>query len=91
MTELPLLFTPLQLRDLELKNRIVVSPMATYSARDGFATDWHSAHIGKLAAGGAGLVFVEQSSASVQGRITYGCLGIWNDAPDGGPRQNSPR
>ena len=80
MTELPLLFTPLQLRDLELKNRIVVSPMATYSARDGFATDWHSAHIGKLAAGGAGLVFVEQSSVSVQGRITYGCLGIWNDA-----------
>ena len=48
MTELPLLFTPLQLRDLELKNRIVVSPMATYSARDGFATDWHSAHICKL-------------------------------------------
>jgi hypothetical protein len=43
MTELPLLFTPLQLRDLELKNRIVVSPMATYSARDGFATDRHSA------------------------------------------------
>ncbi|MGY3620109.1 NADH:flavin oxidoreductase/NADH oxidase [Bradyrhizobium sp. USDA 10063] len=79
MTELPLLFTPLQLRDLELKNRIVVSPMATYSAREGFATDWHTAHIGKLAAGGAGLVFVEQSSVSVQGRITHGCLGIWSD------------
>ena len=80
MTELPLLFTPLQLRDLTLKNRVVVSPMATYSARDGFATDWHVAHIGKLAAGGAGLVFVEQSSVSVQGRITHGCLGIWDDA-----------
>jgi len=80
MTELPLLFTPFQLRDLTLKNRVVVSPMATYSACDGFATDWHVAHIGKLAAGGAGLVFVEQSSVSVQGRITHGCLGIWNDA-----------
>ena len=67
MTELPLLFTPLKLRDLTLKNRVVVSPMATYSARDGFATDWHVAHIGKLAAGGAGLVFVEQSSVNVQG------------------------
>jgi len=76
MTELPLLFTPLQLRDLELKNRIMVSPMATYSAQDGRATDWHTAHIGKLAAGGAGLVFVEQSSVNVQGRITHGCLGI---------------
>ena len=80
MTEFPLLFTPFQLRDLTLKNRVVVSPMATYSARDGFATDWHVAHIGKLAAGGAGLVFVEQSSVSVQGRITHGCLGIWDDA-----------
>ncbi|MGY4423540.1 2,4-dienoyl-CoA reductase-like NADH-dependent reductase (Old Yellow Enzyme family) [Bradyrhizobium sp. JR6.1] len=79
MTELPLLFTPLQLRDLELKNRIMVSPMATYSAQDGRATDWHTAHIGKLAAGGAGLVFVEQSSVNVQGRITHGCLGIWDD------------
>lgn len=80
MTEFPMLFTPFQLRDLTLKNRVVVSPMATYSARDGFATDWHVAHIGKLAAGGAGLVFVEQSSVSVQGRITHGCLGIWDDA-----------
>ncbi|MGY4574425.1 NADH:flavin oxidoreductase/NADH oxidase [Bradyrhizobium pachyrhizi] len=80
MTELPLLFTPLQLRDLELKNRIMVSPMATYSAQEGRATDWHTAHIGKLAAGGAGLVFVEQSSVNTQGRITHGCLGIWDDA-----------
>lgn len=84
MTELPLLFTPLELRDLTLKNRIVVSPMATYSAQQGMATDWHTAHIGKLAAGGAGLVFVEQSSVNVQGRITHGCLGIWNDAQTAG-------
>jgi 2,4-dienoyl-CoA reductase-like NADH-dependent reductase (Old Yellow Enzyme family) len=54
--------------------------MATYSARDGHATDWHVQHIGKLAAGGAGLVFVEQSSVNTQGRITHGCLGIWDDA-----------
>lgn len=84
MTELPLLFTPVKLRDLTLKNRVVVSPMATYSARDGLATDWHVAHIGKLAAGGAGIVFVEQSSVNVQGRITYGCLGIWDDAQTAG-------
>jgi 2,4-dienoyl-CoA reductase-like NADH-dependent reductase (Old Yellow Enzyme family) len=80
MSETPLLFTPQRLRDLELKNRVVVSPMATYSARDGHATDWHVQHIGKLAAGGAGLVFVEQSSVNTQGRITHGCLGIWDDA-----------
>jgi len=80
MSDTPLLFTPLRLRNLELKNRIVVSPMATYSARDGHATDWHVQHIGKLAAGGAGLVFVEQSSVNTQGRITHGCLGIWDDA-----------
>jgi 2,4-dienoyl-CoA reductase-like NADH-dependent reductase (Old Yellow Enzyme family) len=79
MNEAPLLFTPLKIRELELKNRIVVSPMATYSAIDGYSTDWHVGHIAKLAAGGAGLVFVEQSSVNVQGRITYGCLGIWDD------------
>ncbi|BEV01182.1 NADH:flavin oxidoreductase/NADH oxidase [Novosphingobium olei] len=74
------LFGPVQIRDLQLRNRLVVSPMATYSAVDGHATDWHVQHIGKLAAGGAGLVFVEQSSVNLQGRITHGCLGIWDDA-----------
>ncbi|WP_397589015.1 NADH:flavin oxidoreductase/NADH oxidase [Sphingorhabdus sp.] len=76
---LDILFQPYTLRDLVLRNRIVVSPMATYSAVDGFVTDWHVQHVGKLAAGGAGLVFVEQSSVNMQGRITYGCLGIWKD------------
>ena len=90
MIDLPLLFTPLELRDLRLKNRIVVSPMATYSARDGLATDWHLAHIGKLAAGGAGLVYVEQSSVSLQGRITHGCLGIWDDAQTAGHAKLAP-
>jgi 2,4-dienoyl-CoA reductase-like NADH-dependent reductase (Old Yellow Enzyme family) len=74
------LYSPMSIRGLELRNRLVVSPMATYSAVNGFSTDWHVQHIGKLAAGGAGLVFVEQSSVSLQGRITYGCLGIWDDA-----------
>jgi 2,4-dienoyl-CoA reductase-like NADH-dependent reductase (Old Yellow Enzyme family) len=77
--DLGLLFQSYTLRGLELRNRIVVSPMATYSAVDGFATDWHTQHVGKLAAGGAGLVFVEQSSVNLQGRITHGCLGIWKD------------
>ena len=84
MIDHPLLFTPIAIRDLELKNRVVVSPMATYSAKDGLSTDWHVSHVGKLAAGGAGLVFVEQSSVSVQGRITHGCLGIWDDAHTAG-------
>jgi 2,4-dienoyl-CoA reductase-like NADH-dependent reductase (Old Yellow Enzyme family) len=84
MNDLPLLFTPITIRDLELKNRVVVSPMATYSAVNGFSTDWHVSHVGKLAAGGAGLVFVEQSSVSIQGRITHGCLGIWDDAQTAG-------
>jgi 2,4-dienoyl-CoA reductase-like NADH-dependent reductase (Old Yellow Enzyme family) len=77
--DLDILFQRYALRDLELRNRIVVSPMATYSAIDGFVTDWHVQHVGKLAAGGAGLVFVEQSSVNLQGRITHGCLGIWKD------------
>lgn len=79
MPDQPLLFTPIEIGGLELKNRVVVSPMATYSAVGGDVTDWHVAHVGKLAAGGAGLVFVEQSSVNLQGRITHGCLGIWKD------------
>jgi len=78
--DLDLVFAPYALRGLTLRNRIVVSPMATYSAENGHVTDWHIQHIGKLAAGGAGLVFIEQSSVNLQGRITHGCLGIWDDA-----------
>jgi 2,4-dienoyl-CoA reductase-like NADH-dependent reductase (Old Yellow Enzyme family) len=81
------LFEPYSIRSLTLRNRIVVSPMATYSAVDGHATDWHVQHIGKLAAGGAGLVFVEQSSVNFQARITYGCLGIWDDSQIAGHRR----
>jgi 2,4-dienoyl-CoA reductase-like NADH-dependent reductase (Old Yellow Enzyme family) len=81
------LLSPVTIRGLTLRNHIIVSPMATYSANKGHVTDWHVQHIGKLAAGGAGLVFVEQSSVNLQGRITHGCLGIWDDAQIAGHTQ----
>ncbi|MDH5630692.1 MAG: FAD-dependent monooxygenase, partial [Gammaproteobacteria bacterium] len=76
---LPPMFTPFQLRDLHLKNRIVVSPMSMYSSIDGLVDDWHLVHYGALAKGGAGLVYTEMTNISAQGRITPGCAGIWND------------
>lgn len=81
------LFRPFSIRGIDLRNRIVVSPMATYSAVEGEVTDWHVQHIGKLAAGGAGLVFVEQSSVNLQARITHGCLGLWDDRHIAGHRR----
>ena len=74
-----LLFEPLQIRTIELKNRIVVSPMCQYSSEDGFANDWHLVHLGSRAAGGAGLVFCEATAVSPEGRITPSDLGIWKD------------
>jgi anthraniloyl-CoA monooxygenase len=71
---------PLKVRELSLKNRVVVSPMATYSAVDGVVQDFHLVHLGARALGGAALVFVEMTSPSPQGRITPGCPGLWNDA-----------
>ena len=76
----PLLFTPLTLRGLTLKNRIVISPMSTYSGTEGFANDWHLVHLGKLASGGAGLIFAEATAVEREGRITHGDLGLWADA-----------
>ncbi len=76
---LPMLLS-LQVRDLTLKNRIVVSPMATYSAVDGVVQDFHLVHLGARALGGAALVFVEMTSPTPEGRITPGCPGLWNDA-----------
>lgn len=76
----PLLFTPLSLRDIELPNRIAVPPMAQYLADDGFPVDHHLVNYGKFAQGGAGLVFVEATAVIREGRITNGCLGIWDDA-----------
>jgi anthraniloyl-CoA monooxygenase len=74
---LPML-TPLKARGIELKNRVVVSPMATYSAVDGIPQDFHLVHLGARALGGAALVFVEMTSPTPEGRITPGCPGLWN-------------
>ncbi len=75
----PTLFTPLQIRDVVLPNRIAVSPMCQYSAVDGFVNDWHFVHLGSRAVGGAGLVIVEATAVEPRGRITYGDLGLWKD------------
>jgi 2,4-dienoyl-CoA reductase-like NADH-dependent reductase (Old Yellow Enzyme family) len=80
MTSQPLLFSPLTLRGVTLKNRVVISPMCQYSARNGMADDWHFVHLGKMATGGAGLIFTEAAAIEPEGRITYGDLGIWSDA-----------
>jgi 2,4-dienoyl-CoA reductase-like NADH-dependent reductase (Old Yellow Enzyme family) len=77
---MPALFTPLTLRGLTLKNRIVISPMCQYSAQEGAANDWHFAHLARFALGGAALVFTEAAAVERQGRITHGDLGLWNDA-----------
>lgn len=73
------LFTPFQQRSVVMPNRLVLSPMAQYSAKDGTATAWHEAHYAKMAQGGVGTVIVESTSVSFQGNGTYGDLGIWND------------
>lgn len=76
----PPMFAPIALRSMELVNRIVVSPMAMYSAVDGAPTDFHMVHYGARALGGAGLVYTEMTCVSPEGRITPGCPGMWNDA-----------
>src|SRR5579863_925212 len=73
------LFSPLQLRSVTIPNRIGVSPMCQYSSQDGFANDWHLVHLGSRAVGGAGLVIVEASAVTPQGRITPADMGIWKD------------
>ncbi|HSO47520.1 MAG TPA: NADH:flavin oxidoreductase/NADH oxidase [Rhizobiaceae bacterium] len=74
------LFSQYRLRDLVLRNRTVVSPMCQYSALDGLANDWHFVHLGRFALGGFGLVIVEATAVTPEGRITYGDLGLWNDS-----------
>ncbi len=76
---IPPMFTPYSVRGVTLKNRIVVSPMAMYSATDGMPGDFHMVHLGSRAMGGAGLVFGEMTCVSPDARITPGCLGLWND------------
>lgn len=74
------LFSSFQLKDVGLRNRIAVPPMCQYSAVDGFVNDWHIGHYTALARGGAGLVIVEATGVSPDGRITPACLGLWSDA-----------
>jgi len=73
------MFTPFTLRGLTLANRVVVSPMAMYSAADGLANDFHLVHFGARALGGAGLLYTEMTCVSPDARITPGCAGLWND------------
>lgn len=75
----PPMFTPLRLRGLELRNRVVVSPMDMYSAVDGMPGDFHLVHLGARALGGAGLTMTEMVCVSPEGRITPGCTGLWTD------------
>jgi 2,4-dienoyl-CoA reductase-like NADH-dependent reductase (Old Yellow Enzyme family) len=73
------LFSPIKIKSLELRNRIVVSPMCQYSSNDGFANDWHLIHLGSRAIGGAAVVFTEAIAVSPEGRISPSDLGIWKD------------
>jgi 2,4-dienoyl-CoA reductase-like NADH-dependent reductase (Old Yellow Enzyme family) len=73
------LLSPVTIRGVDLRNRIVMSPMCEYSAQDGFANDWHLVHLGSRAAGGTALVMVEATAVSAEGRITPADLGIWKD------------
>ena len=73
----PPIFTPFKLREMELVNRIVVSPMCQYSAEDGMPGDWHLVHLGSRAVGGAGLILTEMTDVLAEGRITHGCTGMY--------------
>lgn len=75
----PRLLTPIALRGLTARNRIAIAPMLQYSGRDGLPTDWHLVHLGRLALGGAGIVFTEAIAVEERGRITHGDLGLWHD------------
>src|SRR5690348_11589867 len=74
------LLSPLAIRGVTFRNRIVMSPMCQYSAEEGLANDWHLVHLGSRAAGGVGLVVVEATAVTRDGRISPGDMGIWSDA-----------
>jgi 2,4-dienoyl-CoA reductase-like NADH-dependent reductase (Old Yellow Enzyme family) len=74
-----ILFSPLVIKDITFRNRIVISPMCQYSATDGFANDWHLVHLGSRAVGGASLIIQEATAVSAEGRISPGDLGIYTD------------
>ncbi|HEY8565041.1 MAG TPA: bifunctional salicylyl-CoA 5-hydroxylase/oxidoreductase [Beijerinckiaceae bacterium] len=73
------MFQPLRLRDMTVPNRVVVSPMCMYSAKEGVPQDWHLVHYGSRAVGGAGLIFTEMTCVGPDARITHGCTGLWTD------------
>lgn len=75
----PLLFSPLTLRGVTTRNRIVASPMCQYRSHDGCPNEWHLVHLGRMALGGAGVVFTEETAVEPRGRKTYDCAGIWNE------------
>src|SRR5215472_13331420 len=76
------LFTPLRIGRLELANRIIIAPMCQYSAVDGCMNDWHVIHLGHLAQSGAALLSIEATAVLPEGRITYGDVGLWDDATE---------
>lgn len=76
---MPHLFRPIRLRELQLPNRLIVSPMCQYAAVDGAMQEWHRVHLGSMALGGAALVMVEATAPTAQGRITHGCTGLWDE------------
>lgn len=76
------LFEPLDVGGLSLSNRIVIAPMCQYSAKDGAMTDWHLIHLGQLAMSGAGALTIEATAVTPEGRITYGDVGLWDDATE---------
>lgn len=84
---IPPMFTPYRIRGLTLSNRVIVSPMAMYSAKDGMPNDFHLVHLGSRAMGGAALVFPEMICVSPDARITPGCLGLWNEEQKEGYRR----
>lgn len=75
----PALFTPISFRQLELNNRIMVSPMCQYSSTDGCVSDWHMMHLGQYSISGAGLMFVEMTNVEARGRISPHCVGLYSD------------
>src|SRR5260221_7995863 len=81
------LFRPLSIREVNFRNRIVVSPMCEYSSTDGFANDWHLVHLGSRAVGGAALIITEAAAVSPEGRISPFDIGLWKDVHIAGLKQ----
>ena len=83
----PVLFTPIQLRQLEIQNRVMVSPMCQYSATKGSPGPWHHMHLGQFAASGVGLLCIEMTNIEAAGRITPYCMGLYSDDNESALRQ----